>query len=918
MRGKYGLGVLALASVWLGRSLHSRAASTQEPTVPSFHRPLLEILVPKNGQVIEASEVDIQIIVRDFMIPTPLRDSKVCVGMNDNVIANSMGKEGSVVETCFDQTDNKVFHATGLLPGSSYTVRVELVERGNVMAISMRYFRVAAIAIPGYDGNVTISAALQHAIALHQNRDTDSASSIYRNILAASPNHGHALHLLGLVFYQSGNPIEAISYIEQALQGNSTFEEFHNSMGLCLKDLGRTAEAQVHFEKALKLRPSFLEARFNLGTLWQAAGQYDQAINTFVGLVALIKQGNVGSLPENVQQDVFARLCNTYRGMEKYSLAFSCYNDAMTVWPDHPTFRNERGNLYMIIGDLDGARDDYKVATESGNLIAHLNMAVVLETLGETQQSIDAFTKLVMQTAKINQPYGHIIILQTGICHRILPPTDAMLDGFRLSMESRIDSMMTLTTAMTDNTDPVVNGFSTAVNLIAHPRNNKVIKQKLGRLYEAFCPALKTASFLPRDAVVAATRVAPMSPKWAGVELPPSRPRIGFVAKHWDTQHLGRVMHDLLVQLNAMQFEIFVFAVSPSRPSSPVLADLEQSMEHFIVLPFDTSKSSAEVRARNLDVLVFPELGMDKVTFFLAFAKLAPVQAVWYGSPDTSGVPAIDYYITSEFEKTGHEEHYTEQPFPLKYIADIGSHGEECLPRGMGIYMNMPNISQPPSDDIRALLARQFALPESFHMYLVIEPLLLLHTDMDVAITRILRRDRLGHVFFLSYTKGAQHWQRQFHDRLKLQKKLNVSRVHYIIDLEHDKDLGPLVQAADVVLTSLHANKYYASLLAIAAGVPFVTVPGDLWRTRIPFGFLQQLGIHECVANSTSEYAHIAVRLTQDQSFRAQVVQKIVDNRHRVFQDKQAVAEWTRFLRMAITEARKRRKAHESPSVALS
>ena len=57
---------------------------------------------------------------------------------------------------------------------------------------------------------------------------------------------------------------------------------------------------------------------------------------------------------------------------------------------------------------------------------------------------------------------------------------------------------------------------------------------------------------------------------------------------------------------------------------------------------------------------------MDKTTYFLAFSRLAPVQAVWWGNPDTTGVPTIDYYLTSEHEHESHRDHYSEPIYQFK------------------------------------------------------------------------------------------------------------------------------------------------------------------------------------------------------------------------------------------------------------
>ena len=51
--------------------------------------------------------------------------------------------------------------------------------------------------------------------------------------------------------------------------------------------------------------------------------------------------------------------------------------------------------------------------------------------------------------------------------------------------------------------------------------------------------------------------------------------------------------------------------------------------------------SYSSIRHADLDILIYPEIGIDPVTYYLSFARLAPVQAVWYGHPDTTGVSTI-------------------------------------------------------------------------------------------------------------------------------------------------------------------------------------------------------------------------------------------------------------------------------------
>ena len=77
----------------------------------------------------------------------------------------------------------------------------------------------------------TISEAFAIAVKNHQNGRFQAAEQIYRQILAANPNHANALHLLGVLAHQAGKHDLAVETIERAirLQGNSA--PYYNNLG---------------------------------------------------------------------------------------------------------------------------------------------------------------------------------------------------------------------------------------------------------------------------------------------------------------------------------------------------------------------------------------------------------------------------------------------------------------------------------------------------------------------------------------------------------------------------------------------------------------------------------------------------------------------------------------------------------------
>ena len=51
----------------------------------------------------------------------------------------------------------------------------------------------------------------------------------------------------------------------------------------------------------------------------------------------------------------------------------------------------------------------------------------------------------------------------------------------------------------------------------------------------------------------------------------------------------------------------------------------------------------------NMDILVYPDIGMNPFTNAMALYRIAPVQINTWGHSVTSGIDNIDYYVSSKY-----------------------------------------------------------------------------------------------------------------------------------------------------------------------------------------------------------------------------------------------------------------------------
>jgi predicted O-linked N-acetylglucosamine transferase (SPINDLY family) len=344
-------------------------------------------------------------------------------------------------------------------------------------------------------------------------------------------------------------------------------------------------------------------------------------------------------------------------------------------------------------------------------------------------------------------------------------------------------------------------------------------------------------------------------------------------------QHtIGKLTRGLIANLSRERFEVVVFQGGVRDPMGAAIAATADRAEW---MPPSLDGAREQIADAHLDLLFYPDIGMDTLTYFLAFGRLAPVQVVTWGHPVTTGVPGVDYFVSAEaLEPAGAEGEYTERLVRLSHL---------------------PTYYYRPPDPAAAPDRGRLGLPEDAHLYVCPQSLFKLHPDFDGIVGEILRRDGKGRLVLLE--GQAAHWAECVRGRLARACPDVVERVVFV-PRQSFEGFQNLLQVADVVLDPVHFTGGNSTYEGLALGAPIVTWPSGRMRGRVTYGCYRQMGWEELVAESHEGYVERAVRVATDREWRAAVCARIRETSGVLYEDRTPVRELEAFFETAVAAAR--------------
>jgi protein O-GlcNAc transferase len=201
---------------------------------------------------------------------------------------------------------------------------------------------------------LTLSHAMQQAVAAYNTGEWAKAEQLSRLILNAQSGHFEALTLLGIIAARTRRIEEAADLLGRALAAKPGDAAAHSNYGNVLKDLKRFEGALDSYERALKIKPDYAEAYNNRGLTLQELQRFEEALDSYARALKI--------KPDHAEAHNNRGL--TLQGLKRFEEALDSYARALKIKPDYAEAYYNRGNTLQVLKRFEEALDSYERAVK--------------------------------------------------------------------------------------------------------------------------------------------------------------------------------------------------------------------------------------------------------------------------------------------------------------------------------------------------------------------------------------------------------------------------------------------------------------------------------------------------------------------------------------------------------------------------
>lgn len=375
--------------------------------------------------------------------------------------------------------------------------------------------------------------------------------------------------------------------------------------------------------------------------------------------------------------------------------------------------------------------------------------------------------------------------------------------------------------------------------------------------------------------------------------------KVGFISDFLITFHsvakdrLGIIKHlyddhdfDVKIMTRKTNKHLFYEKIVSDINSSNLIIQMKEN---------DLVSNRQQILEENFDIIIYPEIGMCQQTRFIAFSRLAPIQINTWGHSDTSGLPNIDYFVSSKyFNLKEDQSHYSEK---LILFDSLGTYYYDVF----NFFKNEIQLideQENKKDNLRNDIIEKTDI-ENPNIYGCIQIFIKIHPSFIGMLNEILCQDKNAIIVLLS-TKQGDNDDVILKNYIKSKIKF-IDRIYFIYQapfIQYAKN----IKSCDLILDYYPFGGFNSTIESFLLGKICITCAGERISGKFTQGLYRKMGITDFICDSEKEYISKAVRYGKNSDERKKYERMILENVSKIIEEKESVEEWKIFLKKIYNE----------------
>jgi predicted O-linked N-acetylglucosamine transferase (SPINDLY family) len=639
---------------------------------------------------------------------------------------------------------------------------------------------------------------------------------------------------LALDHHRAGRLAEAERAYQAIIDGDPTSVDALNLLGVIKAQRGEFADAERLIGAALRRMPGAPLVLLNYANVLNGMERHAEAVAHFDKALALAPS----------YAEAWSNRGNALRALGREMEALESFDRALRIAPDVAETWCSRGNVLLALNRHDESLTSYDRALALRPWLADaLAMkALILANQNRQTEALACADRALGFSA--NHVLAHWIRAFAALPETAVTQQDAAAASRQFSQ-----SLAELRALNMNEAHQGV-GLMSMFGLTYQEQNNRDLFAMHGALASE-----AMQRWMDRQ------RIARPSPKR-------STPlRLGILSGYlWGHSVWHAILRGLIEHLDRAKVEIHLFHLGSEDQDSET-AWARAQCASFTQRQQGLRAWIDAVLERQLDVLFYPEVCVDRLTLKLASLRLARAQITIWGHPHTTGLPTIDCFLSADaFEPPDAQDHYSERLVRLPRLGCCFTRAEvadaELDLSALGIKPDAPLLLSP-GTAYKYAPQHDWVLPEIAQRLGRCTIALFAHDRLRVLCDRL--RARLEAAFA---TRGMR-----FSD-------------HCVVLPWQDKPVFyALMRRADVMLDTIGFSGFNTAMQAMECALPVVTREGQFMRGRFGAGILRSIGLDDLIAADERAYIDLAVSVASSADRRTQLRENIVARRDALFND---------------------------------